>query len=386
MSNLVYCTHRGRGAAACAWLVLTCIAAAMSGCETFPHGRYQHWQGDAALASPVDGAEVNNLDGSVDEWLYTGDAFEGTFIQPADEHRRWPLKQWRKEMIDLRRVGSDTVIIQWAEFDDQDFMVPDGDGMCLVERIVLAADEAEVDVYVGLSLREAWYDTRHMTMGFMRREYTRCERVADWLYPRLKQYDSFRGWYIPHEVCGLSYTRDQRLLVLTFYKQLTAYLNGLDPLKVVLASGYTNHDTSSLLQFAKWYKMFLEDSGVDVLIFQDGAGLSGRTEWRNILPFADALVSLRKKQFKGDVWLLAEIFTQTAGEPLDNRSFAAEPADFERVREQLDGLGMMGTKLVVYSYFAYMRPSAGKAQAELYEAYMRYINQKIAKASSLSAD
>ena len=370
----------------CAWLILVCAAAAaFAGCDATQQTGHGRWQGDAALA-PVNDAEWDNPGDSVNEWLYTGDAFEATFIQPTSKHRRWPLSQWREEMANLRHVGFDTVIIQWAEFDEEDFMIPNGDGMSLVERIVVAADEAEVDVYVGLSLREAWYSTQNMSMRFMRGEYARCKRVADWLHPRLKQYEAFRGWYVPHEVCGLSYTSNQRLLVLTFFKQITGYLNEQDPLKAVLASGYTDHDASSLLQFTKWYKMFLEDSGIDVLIFQDGAGLSGRTEWKNILPFADALVTLRKKEFRGDVWLLAEIFTQTAGPPIDGRHFAAEPADFERIREQLDGLGMMGTKLVVYSYFEYMRPSAGEAQASLYDSYRKYIGQKIARISSLSTD
>ena len=359
------------------WLVLACAAAVLiSGCQQWSRGVYRHWQGGTNIANPdADGG--NNPGALIDEWLYTGDGFEGTFLQPNSGHARWPISQWRQEMINLRHVGFDTIIIQWSQYDDEHYVGTDGDGICLIERIVAAADEAGIDVYVGLSLRNTWWDTRNITMDLMREELARNKSIARWLYPKLQQYSSFRGWYIPHEVCDLYYTKDQRLLVLAFYKELTSFLNRMDPLKIVMASGYTDHDQASFLQFTRWYKMFLEDSGIDILIFQDGAGLSGRTDWKNILPFADILVSFRGREFSGDIWLLAEVFTQTDGPPINDRAFNADPADFARVNEQLQSLGMMGTKIVIYSYFTYMRPSAGEEEAALYEAYRQYITDKI---------
>jgi len=376
--------------------LICAVSVALAGCDLVSQGgagRYEHWQTDTTVVEDSSVEGLSNGDGSghnpaslVDEWFYTGDGFEGTFIQPASGHCNWSSNRWAQEMLNLKHIGFDTIIIQWSEHDDEDFCGPDGDGMCLVERIVAAADEAGgIAVYVGLSLRHAWWNTDNITMRFMGEELLRNKRVAGWIYPRVKQYKSFYGWYIPHEVCDLFFSKDQQLYVLTFYKELTGYLNRLDPLKTVIASGYTNHDLSSIRQFTKWYKMFMEDSGVDVLIFQDGAGLSGRTEWNNILPFADALASLRKKEFVGDVWLLAEIFTQTAGPPIDNREYDSEPADFERVRDQLEALGRLGTKLIVFSYFEDMRPSAGERQTELYEAYRKYLREKLLEVSGSSA-
>ncbi len=373
--------HRRRLVTLFGLLILACAATVViSGCDGASQARYMHWQTSADLAElPGDYPVPDDSESLIDEWLYTGDGFEGTFIQPNEGHCLWSDKQWAAEMANLRHIGFDTIIIQWSELNNETFLGIDGDGKSLVDRIVAEAQNVGIDVYVGLSLRESWWDSRNVTMGFMRTELARNKRIARQLYSRLKQYTAFRGWYIPHEVSDLYSSAEQKLLILTFYKQLTAFLNEMDPLKTVMASGYTNHDASSLRNFTKWYSMFLADSGIDIFVFQDGAGLSGRTEWKNILPYADALTTISKKEFKGDVWLLAEVFTQTAGPPVNNRQFSARPAEFARVREQLNALGLIGTKIVIYSYFEYMRPSAGKDETKLYEAYHHYITAKMAR-------
>ena len=334
-----------------------------------------------AASQPVDivaGKDGPTVPAPIDEWLFAGDGFEGTFIQLTDDHRTWTAEQWRNEFANLRKIGLDTLIIQWVEYEDSNFFTAEQGGINPIEVIAATADDAGIDLYVGLSLRKSWWHTTNVNPKLLGEELTRNKQVADQIYPLLKPHKSFRGWYIPHEVSDEVYTVQQRRLILGFFKELTSFLNSLDPLKVTIASGYANPDKSNLVQFVAWWTRFFDTSGVDVLILQDGAGVAGRGKWQNILPFAEAICAL-DEDFEGDVWLLAEVFTQIDGPPLNNNQFKAKPADFERVRAQLDTLGAFKKKLIAYSYFDYMRPLAGPEAAQLYEAYQLYIKQKTAE-------
>src|SRR5258706_9763 len=87
-----------------------------------------------------------------------------------------------------------------------------------------------------------------------------------------------------------------------------------------------------------WRTIFLREAGVDIVLFQDGAGIRPQESWRNVLPLIEALVQVAE-EFGTELWLVPEVFTQTHGQPVDDKPFAAEPADYARVRQQLDGLG-----------------------------------------------
>ena len=324
------------------------------------------------------GAKAPRSPAAVEEWLFAGDAFEATFIQPSHEHRAWLPAQWRDELATMRRIGLDTLIIQWVQYGDTDFSVADEQKTSLMERIAAVTDDAQIGLYVGLSLRESWWQTQNVTHELLEEELTRNKQLADRIHPLLRRHKSFQGWYIPHEVTDAHYTSEQRQMILWFFKQLSSYLNKLDPLKAVVASGYTDPTKSKLIKFAAWWTRFFDEAGVDILIFQDGAAVAGPEKWRDILPFVEAILTLNE-DFVGDVWLLAEVFAQTDGPPLNSDPFKAKPADFSRVSDQLRALGTFREKLVVYSYFDYMRPSAGKDAAQLYEAYRKYLTDRIAQ-------
>lgn len=317
-------------------------------------------------------------DRAVDEWLFTGDAFEGTFLQLNLAHRSWSKEQWLTEFTRLRRLGFNTLVLQWAVYDDVSFLDDGGQGGSTIERILAAAEETGLDCYVGLSVRASWWETDRITLRYLKEELTRNMAAARQLHERLDGSRSFRGWYIPHEMTELLYTDDQREAILDFYAALSGYLKRLDPMKAILASGYTIPRRTHIVRFVLRWMEFLDRSGIDVLIFQDGAGIASSQDWRDVLPFVEA-VTILDEEFAGDVWLLAEIFTQIGGKPLDEGPFRAKPADIGRVREQLDALGRFERKLIAFDYFAYMRPGAGAGTSELLEGYQKLVAERVAR-------
>jgi len=315
---------------------------------------------------------------SASEWLFTGDAFEGTFLPLQIVHRTWSNDQWRSEMARLRQIGFDTLILQWSVLDGVSFLDVGGNGSGTIERILATAAEAGIDTYVGLSLRNSWWQTSTISAAYLEEELARNRETAQRLFAKLHDFRSFRGWYIPHEVTELLIHDTQQEAVLEFYSALTGHLKELDPLKMILASGYTDPAKAHIVRFVLWWKEFLDRSGIDVLLFQDGAGLARTRDWHAMLPFVEALTILHE-EFEGDIWLVAEVFTQTGGKPLDDGPFTAEPADVQRVRDQLEKLGSFQSKLIVYSYFDYMRPDVGEGASKLFEAYRMLLEEKIAE-------
>ncbi|MFI5380949.1 MAG: DUF4434 domain-containing protein [Tepidisphaerales bacterium] len=314
-------------------------------------------------------------------WLFVGDAFEGTFLQLTKEHFAWTDSQWRSEFDNLRRIGIKIVIVQWSQYDAADFTVADG-RKSPIEQIAAAADEKGMELYAGLSLRKSWWLEETFTKKYMAEELTRNTRMADRLHALLASHASFCGWYIPHEVSDLDYANDHQAMTRAFFHQLAAHLNKLDKLKPVLAAGYTDPDKSELVHFAWFWTLFLNEAGIDILLFQDGAGIPRQAKWEENLSFAEAIVSLGQEfEDSTEIWLVAETFTQIHGQPVDDQPFAAKPADITRVRQQVESLSKLKKRLVAYSYFDYMRPSAGEPATRLYDGYRKLMEEIIARNS-----
>ena len=325
-------------------------------------------------------ARASTEPASPNEWLFVGDAFEGTFLQLWQEHWTWTHQRWRTEFSNLRRLGMKIVIVQWVQHDDANFCTADDGQVSTLDRIVAAADEARIDLYVGLSLRTSWWSADSFRPPYMLEELRRNEKLADKLYLRLRNHESFAGWYIPHEVTDIGVDGDRQGPVLKFFADLTGHLNSLDRFKPILAAGYTDRETATLVHFVTWWTLFLRESGVDVLVFQDGAGLSRKVPWQNVLPLVDALDSVAK-ELDGEIWLVGETFSQTHGLPLDEGGFQAVPADITRVRQQIVALGRFQKRLLAYSYFDYMRPSASAEAARLFESYRQFVDETSRSAS-----
>jgi hypothetical protein len=326
----------------------------------------------SAAAGQVTSTPSSSL---LNERVFTGDGFEGTFLQLTVAHRAWSQQQWRAELDNLRKLGFDTLVLQWSVYDGVSFIDDEGTDTSTVERILAAADDVRLDCYLGLSLRGSWWKPHEVTDEFLQNELSENIDTARRLYSRVEHFRSFQGWYIPHEMTDLISSDDQRESIIQFFSRLTENLKKLNPLKSILASGYTDPHQANLVRFVLRWSEFLEQAGIDVLIFQDGAGARGK-DWRAILPFVEA-VAILDESFAGDVWLVAEAFDQIHGPPVDDQSFEARPASMERIREQLDALRPFRRKLMVFSYFDYMRPGVSENTTQLFDAYRQLIEKKV---------
>ncbi|OUR71077.1 hypothetical protein A9Q78_10680 [Methylophaga sp. 41_12_T18] len=321
-------------------------------------------------------AEQQVSEERVEQFLYSGDAFDVSFLQPTTAHKAWSVQQWTEELSQLRQLGTRSLIIQWSQYDKVIFFAEVGARDSLLHRVTTAATEVGLDFYIGLPLNSDWLRPQHLDGKIVKSALEQSEQVAAIIYQQFGQQKGFHGWYIPQELTDSFYTDDQRQLILDFFSSLTKVLHELDMLKLVLASGYTSPQNNHLVKFTMWWIRVLEDSGIDILIFQDGAGTTDQQQWQVIEPYLEAISLIGDEYTSNNIWFVAEIFTQIDGPSINNKPFRAEPANFERVSQQLDMLGHLGKKLVSFSYFPYMRPANGVEEKRLYEKYKKFVEQR----------
>lgn len=313
-----------------------------------------------------------------DQFLYTGDVFDATFLQPAIAHKKWSIRQWSDEFSRLRQLGTRSLIIQWSQYDEVVFYSELDERDSLLHRVITAATESGLDFYIGLASNSDWSKPQDLNGMKIDAALEENKRIATVIYQKFGQHPGFLGWYIPQELTDIFYTDDQHNLIIAFFSSLTRMLHELDRIKPVLASGYTSPEKSHLVKFTMWWMRVFDESGIDILIFQDGVGITDQKKWKAIKPYAEAISIIDDEYASSDIWFVVEIFTQVDGSHINNKPFRAKPANFDRVSQQLEMLGRFGKKIVSYAYFPYMRPASSKAASRLYDRYREYVEQRAA--------
>lgn len=310
-------------------------------------------------------------------FLFVGDAFDATFLQPTAAHAEWSESRWRREFARMAALGTRALIVQWSEYQDVPFHSTAGDEDAVLDRVAAAANFTGIDLYLGLALGDAWAEPQTLDGGQIARAIDDNRRVATILHQRFAVHPRFRGWYIPQELTDGFYNDEQKELILGLFAQTTALLRQLDPLKPILASGYTDPAHSHLVTFTLWWTRVFDESGIDILLFQDRAGISHGRDRKPIAPYLEAISMIDDEYFSGDVWFIAEIFTQVDGPEINGKPFRAVPAGYERVAGQLSLLGEYGKAIASYAYFPYMQSDAGPAAEELYKRYKAYVADRV---------
>ena len=329
------------------------------------------------LAQAVQQQAKQVLEPVASEFLFVGDAFDVTFLQPTVEHQQWSLQQWKQEFKVLHQLGIKALVIQWSQHDHVSFFSTKAGEDSLLQRIAEASLDTGLEFYIGLSTNSAWSKPQNLNDELVNNVLEENKRVAKIIYTHFEKHPNFRGWYIPQELTDVFYTDDQRELILGFFSELTTTLHQLAPLKAVLASGYTSPEKSHLVNFTMWWSLVFNEAGIDILLFQDGAGIAKQGKWKDAIPYLEAISIIDDKFFDGDVWLVGEIFTQTDGLGINNKPFRAVPADFERVSQQIEVLSKFGKRMASYAYFPYMQPSSGNGAEQLHQKYHTYLQNKV---------
>ena len=313
-------------------------------------------------------------------WPESCPRLTGTFIQPLLEQGSWTQNDWNALMAELDAVGVETLYLQWTQLDRfnifeegsrQDLAAP------IINRVLAAAEAYGIKLWLGLV-----YDPGYW--GRIRQEaplvevYLRRHRVANLelvqrLHDAAGASPAFAGWYITEEIDDVTWQDvAKKNLLIQHLAATVADIRTVTPDTPIAISGFTSAtlDPAALADF--WFDL-LNQSGINVFLMQDGYGVhQGR-----ILPedMTIYMQSLRDAAHAAgaDFAVVVELFTQVAGEPINDEPFAAVPAGFDRIPEQLALAADVSDQRVAFSMPEFMSSGGPPSAGALYRDYVLWL-------------
>lgn len=295
----------------------------------------------------------------------------GTFIQLLEENGKWNSTRWERLFDFFQSVGLTEVVVQWSLLDSSAFHVPNsGEPLAPVGMILEAAESRGIDVYLGLAAESRYWEMiKQPPAGqeeYLRQLRLKSERVAREVAPLAAKYQAFKGWYISEEIDDLSWRAPRsRQVLYRHLKELSSNLKKLTPGDEVLLSAFSNARMSPD-SFQEFWRDLLRESSIDILLFQDGAGVGKLPE--ELLPVYLKAVRAATDASKKKLQVVVELFETVSESP-----FAARPAPFRRVARQLETAGRFASGGInAFSVPDYMSHDGSAAAKELSEGYLRY--------------
>ena len=308
------------------------------------------------------------IDGTFFEFLHHNTA-EGKYWN--DALNKFTAEDWRKEVREISELGMEYIVLMATALYDRCYfpssVYPFADIPCEdpIEELLSEADECGVKVFLGNGFYGDWCKAnRNITdKEVISRSFKAMEELTE-LYAHHK---SFYGWYFPDETC----------IILKFSKDFVKYVNLcsercrlLTPEKKTLIAPFG----TNLALTNNSYVKCLMSLDVDFIAYQDEVGVKktpvGRTE-----KIFERLRKAHDKAGRAELWADIELF-RFEGAVYNS---ALLPADFDRVKRQLENVAPYADKILCYQYPGLMNPNnsecfAGhESSAVLYENYKKYI-------------
>ena len=310
------------------------------------------------------------IDGTFFEFQHHNTA-EGKYWNPALEI--FSAENWRQKVAEIADIGMEYIVIMATALYEKSFfestVFPQAALPCTdpIEEILSEADERNVKVFLGNGFYGDW---RKAAYNITSKEVIdRSFRAMEELTALYSHHKSFYGWYFPDETC----------IILNFSKKFTDYVNlcskfchELTPDKKTLIAPYG----TNLVCAGNRYIRTLAELDVDFIAYQDEVGVR-KTKVDRTARLFEKLRKAHDKAGRAELWADIELFDF---EGMVYKS-ALIPADFERVKKQLENVAPYADKILCYQYQGMMNPASSlcfaghPSSAELYRAYTEYIKK-----------
>lgn len=291
----------------------------------------------------------------------------GTFLDEISydiPHQNWGRREWRRDFLNMRAIGIDTVIMircglkQWLTYPSEILMRrqncyrPVAD---LVEMFLELSDELGMKFFFGTY--DSWC---HWHSDHPEKELELNLQVVEEAWLRYGHHKSFAGWYLSQEISR------GRKSVATLYRELgrccKEVSGGLPVLISPLIDGVKENRKQSVSledHQREWDEMFsLIRDGVDTVAFQDG-----HCEFHEL---SDYLAVNRQLAEKYDIecWSNCESFDR-------DMPIRFLPIKWEKMRFKLRAAEAAGVrKVITFEFSHFMSPnSVYGAAGNLYHRY-----------------
>ncbi len=285
---------------------------------------------------------------------------------------------WSRVVGSMHDVGLDTVIITRTLYEDaggREWSFLREMSVDPTERILSAADSLGMNVFIGLR-EDVKFGNERLTEAYLRNASDRSLTLARDLWARYHAHPSFVGWYVPVESWNIGAASadalTEKIRVLnSFYRSLAEGCRQCAPRgeaarKRVAISAYFNPDNDSTWlaspeDIPARFADILRQTGIDIVLLQDGAGSHGSLRDPGRTGQHDAIISeylsafadaCRRSEPPVQVWALVEIFRydSTQGE------YAA--ASYGRLLRQVSLIhsALPWVPCVLFDFYHFMNP------------------------------
>lgn len=273
--------------------------------------------------------------------------------------------RWHQELEAGKKIGLDTIVIQWLKSDQTEFFPKSATGVDPTETILAFADQNQMKVFIGLIFERSWWKTYDKKDALQQLAKSTLEYGKTAL-SRYGKHPSFVGWYIPYETNDLHIKEEGVQGIQDFLKSIATGLRALSNKKVAFSAFFSGKLPPAELQ--KTYTRVLSNSGVDIVMVQDGVGVRNwdLESGDQVTPYLQAFAAATRAAGVS-FWSVVENFSVKRG-PTDERN----PADMSRIAKQIKIHSAQPVeKIVVFDFFHYMSPYRGEAQKALYQKFMQ---------------
>ncbi len=302
---------------------------------------------------------------------------EGKYWNPIC--RNFSEEQWREKIREIASVGMEYIVLLCTSLVYEDYaesyfdsgIYPFAKDFACPNPIEVILDEAEkvgIKIFISVGFYGVWTQTfNNMTSP----EVTaRAFKAMEMLYRDFGHYKSFYGWYYPDESCISKYF-DQEFI--DYINRYSDFAHSLDKTKKTLIAPYG----TNMLVADDHYVSQLEKINVDIVAYQDEIGVQKATPDQTGAYYA-ALKRAHDKAGRSALWADMEVFEF---EGTVYRS-ALIPADFERIKNQLEAISPHVEKVLCYQYMGlFNRPGTiaycGHPDSiKLYNDYVAHFGKK----------
>lgn len=291
----------------------------------------------------------------------------GTFLDEISydiPHQNWGRGEWRRDFLNMRSIGIDTVIMircglkQWLTYPSEILMRrqncyrPVAD---LVEMFLELSDELGMKFFFGTY--DSWC---HWHSDHPEKELELNLQVVEEAWLRYGHHKSFAGWYLSQEISR------GRKSVATLYRELgrccKEVSGGLPVLISPLIDGVKENRKQSVSledHQREWDEMFsLIRDGVDTVAFQDG-----HCEFHELSDYLAVNRQLAEK-YGIECWSNCESFDR-------DMPIRFLPIKWEKMRFKLRAAEAAGVrKVITFEFSHFMSPnSVYGAAGNLYHRY-----------------
>ena len=293
---------------------------------------------------------------------------EGKYWNPALD--KFKAEDWRQKVREISTLGMEYIVVMATALYDKCYfkscVFPFADIPCAdpIEELLCEADNCNIKVFLGNGFYGDWQKAGFNIKSneVINRSFKAMEELTA-LYGHHK---SFYGWYFPDETC----------IILRFSKDFMNYVNlcsaqchKLTPDKKTLIAPYGTNLVYANNRFIRQ----LAELDVDFIAYQDEVGVK-KTKVDRTKRLFEKLRIAHDKAGRSELWADIELFDF---EGMVYKS-ALIPANFERIKQQIENVAPYADKILGYQYLGLINPpdstsfAGHPSSAVLYENYITY--------------